>query len=137
MTVWMFFAFASEIGVRYLDDWVRNLSEKEENEFTATLEGLQVLPRHLWRRPQFDLIGEAYPGIGEIRFKADRKQFRVFGFFGPQAMQFTRLHACGKQRSNLRHEMNLAARRKRMLENARGTTYGFTIKRRPNSRPAE
>ena len=128
--LWVFFAFESDMRVRYLDDWVEALSEDEENEFAATLEGLQVLPRHLWRRPQFDLLGEAYPGIGEIRFKVERKQFRVFGFFGPQSMQFTLLHACGKQRSNLRHDMNIAARRKRMLENGQGTVYGFTIKRR-------
>src|SRR5688572_19695229 len=114
--LWRFYAFVSEMGMRYLDDWVGTLDEDEKNEFAATLEGLQVLPRHLWRRPQFDLLGEAYPGIGQIRFKVTRKHFRVFGFFGPQRMQFTPLHACGKQRSNLRHDMALAARRKSLLE---------------------
>jgi hypothetical protein len=130
MTAWIFFAFESDMGVRYLDNWVDTLNEHEENEFTATLEGLQVLPRHFWRRPQFDLLGEQYHGVGEIRFKAERKQFRVYGFFGPQPLQFTMLHACGKQRSNLKREMNLAARRKRMLESGQGAIYEFTIKRR-------
>jgi hypothetical protein len=134
--LWVFFAFESDMGVHYLDDWVEALSEDEENEFSATLEGLQVLPRHFWRRPQFDLLGEAYQGIGEIRFKVERKQFRVFGFFGPQSMQFTLLHACGKQRSNLRHDMTIAARRKRMLENGQGAVYGFTIKSRSDRKPS-
>jgi hypothetical protein len=132
MTSWMFLAFASEMGVRYLDDWVETLDQDEENEFAAILEGLQVLPRHLWQRPQFAMLGQQYRGVGEIRFKVARKQFRVFGFFGPRPMQFTLLHACGKQRSNLRHDMTLAARRKGMLERGQGTVYEFTIKRRPD-----
>jgi hypothetical protein len=117
--------------------WVSTLSEEEENEFAATLEGLQVLPRHLWRRPQFDLLGEPYQGIGEVRFKAERKQFRAFGFFGPKPMQFTLLHACGKQRSNLRHEMSIAARRKRTLDGGQGTVYEFAIKRRSDCQPSQ
>ena len=96
MTLWMFLAFASEMGVRYLDSWVDSLTDEVRNEFAAILEGLQVLPRQFWRRPQFDLLAEPYQGIGEIRFKADRKQFRVFGFFGPRAQQFILLHACIK-----------------------------------------
>jgi hypothetical protein len=137
MTLWKFSAFQSDMGVCYLDDWVATLNGDEKNELTATLEGLQVLPRHLWRRPQFDLLAEPFQGLGEIRFKVVRKQFRIFGFFGPHPMQFTMLHACGKQRSNLRQDMNLAARRKRMLENGQGRVYDFTIKRRPDRRPAE
>jgi Phage derived protein Gp49-like (DUF891) len=137
MTLWVFFAFESDRGVRYLDEWVGTLNEHEENEFIATVEGLQVLPRYLWRRPQFDLLAEPYQGLGEIRFKAHRKQFRVFGFFGPNPMQFTMLHACGKQRSNLRRDMNLAARRKRMLESGQGSIYAFTIQRRPDRQPSE
>jgi len=45
-------------------------------------------------------------------------------------MQFTMLHACDKQRSNLRREMNIAAQQERMLESGQGTVYEFTITRR-------
>jgi hypothetical protein len=58
--LWVFFAFESGMRARYLGDWVEALSEDEENEFVATLEGLRVLPRHLWRRPQFDFLSEPY-----------------------------------------------------------------------------
>src|SRR6266511_4769345 len=119
------------MGVRYLDNWVDSLSDGVWNEFAATLGGLQVLPRQFWRRPQFDLRGEPYQGIGEIRFRAERKQFRVFGFFGPRAQQFTLLHACIKQRSDISNEMDIAAQRKHLLAVGRGTVYEFTIKRRP------
>jgi len=129
---WMFLAFQSDMGVHYIHDWLDSLNADEENEFVAVLEGLQVLPRPLWGRPQFALLGNTYPGIGEIRFKVERKQFRVFGFFGPSAMQFTLLHACGKQRSNLKHEMGLALRRKSLLERNEGSVYEFTIKRKPH-----
>ena len=78
MKPWMFLAFESEMGVRYLDDWVGALGEESENELVATLEGLQVLPRHFWKRPQFDLLsGRHYRGIGEVIFKGDTHQ-RLF-----------------------------------------------------------
>jgi Gp49-like protein DUF891 len=137
MNLWLFLAFKSEMGVCYLDDWLDTLTDDEKNQFVATLEGLQVLPRYLWQRPQFATLGNQYSGIGEIRFKVERKQFRVFGFFGPQPMQFTMVHACGKQRSNLKHDMSLAARRKDLLEAGQGSVYAFTIKRRPDRRPSE
>jgi len=37
MTLWVFFAFESDMRARYLGDWVEALSEDEENEFVATL----------------------------------------------------------------------------------------------------
>jgi hypothetical protein len=128
---WEFCAYESDMRVQYLTDWADTLNDDEFNEFMATLEGLQVLPRHLWSRPQFAPLGKQYPSLGEIIFKNARKHFRVFGFFGSQSMQFVMLHACVKQRSQLRHDMDLAARRKRLLEAGQGTIYGFTVKRRP------
>ncbi|MBZ5515460.1 MAG: hypothetical protein LAN62_11605, partial [Acidobacteriia bacterium] len=69
MKPWIFAAFQSEMGARYLDDWVEALGPESENEFVATLEGLQVLPRHFWKRPQFGMLsGRPYRGIGEIIF---------------------------------------------------------------------
>jgi Phage derived protein Gp49-like (DUF891) len=109
--MWEFWAYESEMGVRYLTNWAATLNDDEFNEFMATLEGLQVIPQHLWGRPQFTPLGKPYPSIGEIIFKATRKQFRVFGFFGSPAMRFVMLHGCVKQRSQLRHDMDLAARR--------------------------
>jgi hypothetical protein len=135
--LWAFWAYESEMGVRYLTTWVTTLNDDEFNEFMATLEGLQVLPRPLWSRPQFAPLGKQYPSIGEIIFKVTGKQFRVFGFFGSQHMQFVLLHACVKQRSNLKHDMELAARRKKLLEAGQGTVYEFTIKRRSDRRPSQ
>ena len=121
------------MGVRYLDDWLGDLGEESENELVATLEGLQVLPRHFWKRPQFDLLsGRHYRGIGEVIFKGDNKQYRIFGYFPPQAGYFTMLHACIKQRSQIRNDMDLAARRKKKLECGQGRVYEFAIKRRPS-----
>lgn len=135
--LWEFWAYESERRARYLNDWTDTLNDEEFNEFIATLEGLQVLPRHLWLRPQFTMLGAQYPAVGEIIFKKNRKQFRVYGFFGPKYMQFTILHACVKQRPNLRHDMDMAARRKRLLEAGQGAVYEFTVKRRPHREPAQ
>ena len=135
--LWVFLAYESEMRVRYLTDWADTLNDDEFNEFITTLQGLQVLPQYLWGRPQFAPLGKLYPALGEIRFKVSRKPFRVFGFFGTQPMQFIMVHACGKQRSNLRHDMSLAARRKKLLDAGQGTVYAFTIKRRPDRRSSE
>jgi hypothetical protein len=124
--------------VRYLDDWVEALGAESENEFVATLEGLQVLPSHFWKRPQFGMLsGRSYRGIGEIIFRGDNKQYRVFGYFGPQPGYFTMLHACVKQRRQVKDDMDLAAKRKKILDQRRGSVYEFAIKRRPDRKTTQ
>jgi Phage derived protein Gp49-like (DUF891) len=130
--LWEFWAYQSEMRVQYLTNWAGTLNDDEFNEFIATLQGLQVLPQYLWGRPQFAPLGRQFPSLGEIIFKVARKQFRVFGFFATKPMQFIMLHGCVKQRSQLRHDMNLAARRKNLLEAGQGTVYAFTIQKRPD-----
>lgn len=131
---WTFLAFQSDlrgnVRRRYIEEWRNALSTKAQNEFEAVVEILSVAPITSWRRPQFDrLSGRRYLGMGEIRFKVDRNQYRVFGYFGPGRLQFTLLHACMKQRSDLKPEMELALERKGLVELDNRRAYEFTLSR--------
>ena len=129
---WTFFAFQSDLSGnirrRYIEEWRSALSIKAQNEFEAIIEILSVAPITSWRRPQFArLSGKRYAGMGEIRFKVDRDHYRVFGSFGPERLQFTLLHACKKQRSDLTAEMELALQRKKLVELDNRRIYAFTL----------
>jgi hypothetical protein len=139
MTRWRFLAFQYSPTSRPLDEWQEGLEIDSFNRFSDILERLQVLPREQWRRPDFDVLhGDSYRGMGEIRFKADRKVHRVFGWFGPSPMRFTftLLHGCLKQRSDLTPEYELS-RKRRDLVIAYGNlmTYDFALKKRPPRKP--
>lgn len=93
MAIWEFYEYVSTAGHGVITEWYETLSIKARAKFKARLAHLENLPRLEWRRPPFDLLTEQ-EGMGEIRFKADNKEHRVFGCFGPQAMQFTMLIGC-------------------------------------------
>jgi hypothetical protein len=123
MIQWRFLAFQYFEESRPLDDWQRALGIESFNKFSAILEHLQVLPRNFWVRPQFDVLhGPQYRGMGEIRFKGDGKVHRVFGWFGPERLQFTLLHGCVKQRRDLTAEMEIARERRDLV-----ISHGWTV----------
>jgi hypothetical protein len=64
--------------------------------------------------------------MGEIRFNGDDKTYRIFGFFGPERLQFTLLAGHEKKR-DLKHEMDLAATRRDFAESNPQLLYEFTI----------
>jgi hypothetical protein len=131
MTAWRFLAFKQLSQRCPLDAWQDGLGVESFNRFSEIMERLQVLPRELWRRPDFDLLkGERYRGIGEIRFKGDKKVHRAFGWFGPERLMFTLLHACVKQRSDLTAEHEIARKhRDLIIRYGRQVIYDFTLKR--------
>ena len=65
--------------------------------------------------------------MGEIRFNGENKAYRLFGYFGPERLQFTFLLGCEKK-GDLRNEMNTAAKRRDFAEANQGVLYGFTVK---------
>jgi hypothetical protein len=95
--LWIFRCYALRSGKDAIDDWYRCRSNNVQAAFDVTIEYLAQRPRHEWRRPEFDLLSGRMRGIGEIRFKADQKQFRVLGFFGPQPSEFTLLIGASKK----------------------------------------
>jgi hypothetical protein len=125
--MWTFLACPAPGGGRPLDRFLGELDVEAEVNFTAALELLQVVDRRYWVRPQFDTLhGPNYQGMGEIRFDGDKKTYRVFGFFGPARLQFTLLSGHIKKR-DMKHEMDLAAKRRAFAEANRGLLYEFTV----------
>ena len=109
-----------------MDRFVELLGLEAETNLTATLELLQVVDRKYWVRPQFDVLhGRQYHGMGEIRFGGDGKSYRIFGYFGPNRMQFTMLS--GHEKRDLKHEMDQAAKRRDFAQANQGLLYGFTV----------
>jgi hypothetical protein len=135
MVKWNFRAFQFVPTSRPLEDWKIELEIDSFNVFSNVIGRLEVLPRNLWKRPDFDVLhGNAYHGMGEIRFKGNHKVHRVFGWFGPgrEAFRFTLLHACIKQRSDLTDEYEKARKRRDfIITNGEAYLYDFTLKREP------
>ena len=125
--MWTFLACPAPGGGRPIDRFIAELGVEGENDLSAILEDLQVLERKYWTRPQFDVLkGKKYPGMGEIRFNGEDKTYRLFGYFGPNRLQFTFLLGCEKKRS-LKHEMDEASKRKKFAEANRHLLYVFTF----------
>lgn len=139
MTQWRFLAFQYFPESRPVDEWQVRLEPDSFNKFSAVLEHLEVLPREFWRRPHFDVLhGDQYHGMGEIRFKGDRKVYRIFGWFGLERLQFTLLHGCIKQRSDLTAEMELARQRRDLVISHRWQVlYDFALKASTHTEPQE
>jgi hypothetical protein len=90
MKLWTFFEFLTSSGRGVIADWYEDLAEEAQQDFDDLLRYLAVTPRHLWERPKFAPVS-GYVGLGKLRFKANRIQYRPIGFFGPQQGEFTLL----------------------------------------------
>lgn len=106
-----------------MDDFVADLGDEAYQNFYALLDGLQVVERRFWRRPQFDALNH---GIDEIRFSGDHKTYRVFGYLGPRRLHFTMLAGYVKKR-DLRKEIKRARKRKKFAEENEHLLYEFTF----------
>ena len=125
--MWTILACAAPGGGRPIDRFVADLGAEAENNLVATLDYLRLVERKYWIRPQFDVLhGESYARMGEVRFGGDSKTYRIFGYFGPDRLQFTLPDGCEKKR-NLKPEMDLAARRRDFAEANQAFLYEFTI----------
>ena len=111
--LWWFADLLSESGRNPIQDWYEALPPEARAEFDTTLQYLANMKE--WRRPEFDwLHGKRFSGIGEIRFKAGRIQYRPLGCVGTERSQFVSLLGCFKKGKNYtpRDSLNTAARRR-------------------------
>ncbi len=129
--MWTLLACPAPGGGKPIDKFVTELGVEAETSLSATLELLLAVERKYWIRPQFDVLhGEKYARMGEVRFDGDNKTYRLFGYFGPNRLQFTLLLGCIKKR-DLKHEMDLAAKRRDFADVNQRTLYEFTIEAGP------
>jgi hypothetical protein len=126
--LWTFLEFLTTGNRGVITEWYAELTEEAQQDFDDLLRYLAVTPRHLWERPKFAPI-TGYAGLGKLRFKANRVQYRHIGFFGPKAGQFTLLIGAEERgrRWVPRDAPNQALRRKTIVEadNDRTRVYDF------------
>ncbi len=90
MKLWTFQEFLTTGGRGVISEWYSELAVEAQQDFDDLLRYLAVTPRRLWERPKFAPV-TGYNGLGKLRFKANRIQYRPIGFFGLHSGQFTLL----------------------------------------------
>lgn len=125
---WRFKTFVSENG--------RNDTQKELDSarsaiiehFAARLRHLANTPKIDWHEPHAKKL-QGVQDIYEIRFKAQGRQFRPLGFFGPGAGDFTVVVWAGKKQQVYRpaDAINTAAERRSFILEGRATAVPLQI----------
>lgn len=84
MAKWNIRCYVNSSGRNEIFDWYQSQSDSIQAAFDSSLEYLIEQDRSGWVRPKATrLKNDLYKDIYEIRFKADNKQIRPLGFFGP------------------------------------------------------
>lgn len=89
MLLWSFRAYQSSSGRRDVAQWYADLSSANRAAVYRRLWQLRQWPREKWRYPHFRALHGECSGLGEVRIKLDRVQWRPIGFFGPRQLEFT------------------------------------------------
>jgi hypothetical protein len=96
--IWVFMERTTPSGRGVITDWYnKDIERSAQAEFDDTLRYLAITPRDLWRRPEYDTMT---PEFGEIRFKANKLEHRVFGFFLGNTNIFIMLVGATKKGAN-------------------------------------
>jgi hypothetical protein len=135
MTVWnwQFKGYQNLAGSKPVQDWFTTLPDQDaKNDARDTFGGLQVLPNHLWRRPEFDQLTD---GISEVRFDGKAGTYRFYGYFGPtgERQVYTLLHGAIKKKRRDRDAQGLAARRRNQIEREGATAHEFEFYERTHT----
>lgn len=111
-------------GRGVITDWVSRLDFEAEDEFHGILRVLEITPRRLWVRPVYDVMGT---DIGEIRFKINKLQHRVFGFFLMDVSQYVMLIGSQKKGSlyDPRDAVKTARKRKKLIDSDRSQLRAY------------
>src|ERR1035441_3157327 len=82
-----------------VQEWFDALSEDEKDEARDVLAYLQHQPRHLWCRPEFEVLDH---DISEVRFKVNalhvQHVYRIYGAFWPERKRYSFTFLIGKDK---------------------------------------
>ncbi len=115
-----------EAGTNRIEEWYQaELSQEGKDSFDALLKNTRKIADHLqWGGFKF-LKGEARAErVWELAFRAEKRQYRILGVFGPARKQAVLLAGCyhkGKVYAP-RDAIETACRRARLLWEGRATT---------------
>jgi hypothetical protein len=123
--IWSFMELETVGGRGVISQWVGGIDVEAEEEFHGVLRNLEITPRLLWVRPVYDVFD---PEIGEIRFKANKLQHRVLGFFIMDMKQYVMLIGATKkgQNYNPRDAVTTARKRKKLVDSDRSQLCVYT-----------
>jgi phage-related protein len=95
-TRWVFMEYVRGGGRPAITEWYESQTATVRAGFDAERAILGALPSHHWVHPHYKRLSRkaARFGIGEIRWKADNKAYRVLGFFGPEEGQYSMMIGC-------------------------------------------
>jgi hypothetical protein len=122
MRIWRFFDYCSEAGNNVTEDWYCDQSVEVQADFDVTLAMLAGLNE--WRNlSQFKMLAGKHSGLGEIRFKSERVQYRPVGTFGLGSYKFLLLVGACKKGNIYKppDAFDLALQRKKLFFSGRGS----------------
>lgn len=126
MKLWTFTEYLSFGGRGVISDWVKkDIEVPAKIEFRNTLTLLELTTRDLWVRPDYSPLDSE---IGEIRFKANNLQHRVFGFLVLEEFKYIMLIGSTKKGSlyTPKDAIKTARERKDDVINKRSLTNEYT-----------
>ena len=126
---WRFFGFQWLSNSKPVQDWFDGLLEDAQNALRDRIGYLQHLPRHLWKKPQFDpLAGE---DVTEVRFETATHYYRVYGYFGPKGerQSFVFLLGSDKKTRNDKAGKREASKRRSCIERGEAKVHRFEFYR--------
>jgi hypothetical protein len=89
MTAWRFRTYRPNPRRDDAAQWYAALPPKSRAKVYRRLSQLRQWPRDKWGIPFFRMLHGECRGLGEVRIKLDRIQWRPIGFFGPAELEFT------------------------------------------------
>lgn len=89
---WRLLTYRRVSGRDEVGDWIRSWKKKNFAKVLAMLDDMQRLTKESWPPSYFSLLkGDHWAGLGEVRLKLDRVNYRIISFFGPEKGEFTML----------------------------------------------
>ena len=110
MAIWNFYDYVAPNGRNIIAGWIDKLSVAAAAKVEARLDYLGGRERGDWTRPYFAPLKNC-AGISEIIFVIDKKQHRIFGFFGPDRHEYTMLLGWIKKNGDYSRPCNTAITR--------------------------
>ena len=124
MKHWTFKIFGKEKSD--VDKWIEDLSPKAQARLDIVIAYMEITKD--WSRTKYFSLLRGHPGIGEIRFTFQNKQYRPLGCYGPGQKEFTILVGAmekGDRFNPINAPLKAEKRRKNIL-NKREQTHGYS-----------
>jgi hypothetical protein len=119
MKLWRFMDFMPNPNRNAIKDWYDDLSKQAQADFVTLISQLEVLKD--WAMPEFrPLRGRKFKGLGELRFKTEKRNHRVIGFAANNTDYILLIGCFHKEAYTPRDALETAIKRKILVESGEG-----------------